>query len=1249
MNKKLLILLACVLALCSTGIADWVPEDGHKMHFPQLPNEIGWDVNATEPIVLADDWMCSETGWVKDIHFWGSWLNGIEGQVLYFVLSIHADIPADPPAVPYSRPGPTLWEREISNFIILPLAPGTMEGWYDPAAGTWLANNHEEFFQYNVFLDENDWFWQEEGTIYWLNISAVVADPAATKWGWKSSLNHWNDDAVWAYWGALEWIDMWEPPDFITSLDLSFVITGGKGADTCEYYKPQYLDYAPQGMPDFDQKQGGWSDPAGWTHCGPAAVANCLWWFDSKFETSPRDPRPFGVAGSNNDSYPLVADYSGLGYDDHDPANVQPLINNLAALMNTNVTFRGTLVANLQVGTRNFIANAGLTGQFKDTIVAWPTFDYIKQQVLDCQDVILLLIFCEYDPIGQTYSALGGHYVTVAGVCTTQTQICISDPFYDALEGEPPAGSAHGGAIHNDADNISGPHSQINHDPYLTSVINPGLPWPGPLTVLNNYPISGSDINNFIGSNVGVDVGPYNGGQIFTIINIAYVICPDTAPVIDSCDYYKAPYGDYAPNGVPDFDQKQNAWTDPASGAWSHCGPVALANCFWWFDSKFEPSPVDPRPFWPGPGSPGLNDGYPLVSTYDPTGWWDDHDTNNVVPFVDSLAKYCLTNTGGNSGTNVFDLANGAQDWLDSVGLGNKYLINVYPVDNAPASFEFLRGEVLRSQDVILLLGFWQEVSPGYCERVGGHYVTVGGTCTSPADSAFCISDPFLDMHEGEPPAGSAHVSSVHNDASNISGPHGTIYHDKYFVVPNTCPPMMPPIFATELANYPSGPAVTPAFTGQNNIPGVGTIVYQPMLTTHVVVEYAIVICSDRDGDGWSDDQDNCPDVYNPDQIDTDGDGNGDACDSDDDNDGVLDGSDNSPLNPDLCEDLDGDQCDDCAVGTDDYGPLPDNNPSNDGTDTDGDGLCDVGDPDDDNDGVTDAADTAPLNPDICQDSDGDGCDDCAVGTDDFGPLPDNLPNNDGTDTDADGMCDVGDPDDDNDGVADAADTAPLNPDICEDTDGDACDDCAIGTDNFGPLADNNPNNDGTDTDADGLCDAGDPDDDNDGVLDGADTDPLNPDVCEDVDSDGCDDCAVGTDDFGPMADNLPNNDGTDTDSDGICDLTDNCINDYNPLQEDTDGDGIGDSCETTTCDCLPGEANGNSAYNILDVTYLISYLYKGGAAPTPYALCSGDANCNCAVNILDVTYLISYLYKGGAAPCDCPTWLSTCGPPLRK
>ena len=279
---------------------------------------------------------------------------------------------------------------------------------------------------------------------------------------------------------------------------------------------------------------------------------------------------------------------------------------------------------------------------------------------------------------------------------------------------------------------------------------------------------------------------------------------------------------------------------------------------------------------------------------------------------------------------------------------------------------------------------------------------------------------------------------------------------------------------------------------------------------------------------------------------DADGDGLCDAGDPDDDNDGVPDGADPDDGDPDICGDVDMDTCDDCAVGTDDNGPLSDSDPANDGTDTDGDGLCDAGDPDDDNDGVPDGVDPDDGDPDICGDVDMDTCDDCAVGTDDTGPMSDTDPANDGTDTDGDGLCDAGDPDDDNDGVPDGVDPDDGDPDICGDADMDTCDDCAVGTDDTGPMDDADPNNDGPDFDMDGLCDAGDPDDDNDGIDDGTDPNDNNPDICGDVDMDMCDDCAIGTDDTGPLPDSDPNNDGPDMDGNGICDTN-----------EDRDGDGI--------------------------------------------------------------------------------------------
>jgi fimbrial isopeptide formation D2 family protein/uncharacterized repeat protein (TIGR01451 family) len=233
--------MAASTTLVTTTVADWDPEDGHKMHYPQLPDPFGWDVDATyveaiwPQIILADDWMCSETGPVEDIHFWGSWLGDNVGTITAFAIAIHADIPANPPDIPYSRPGEKLWERMFSPGEWIEAGPWEgPQGWYDPAEG-YIPENHFLYWQYNI-EDIPDPFIQEVGTIYWLAISAIVMpqpEPFQPRWGWKSSQDHWNDDACWSYWYEPFWIDLWEPPDFTQSLDLAFVITGGEEEEPC--------------------------------------------------------------------------------------------------------------------------------------------------------------------------------------------------------------------------------------------------------------------------------------------------------------------------------------------------------------------------------------------------------------------------------------------------------------------------------------------------------------------------------------------------------------------------------------------------------------------------------------------------------------------------------------------------------------------------------------------------------------------------------------------------------------------------------------------------------------------------------------------------------------------------------------------------------------------------------------------------------------------------------------------------------
>jgi hypothetical protein len=63
------------------------------------------------------------------------------------------------------------------------------------------------------------------------------------------------------------------------------------------------------------------------------------------------------------------------------------------------------------------------------------------------------------------------------------------------------------------------------------------------------------------------------------------------------------------------------------------------------------------------------------------------------------------------------------------------------------------------------------------------------------------------------------------------------------------------------------------------------------------------------------------------------------------------------------------------------------------------------------------------------------------------------------------------------------------------------------------------------------------------------------------------------------------------------------------------------------------GDANGDGVVNVGDAIYILNYLYRGGAAPSPFW--TGDANSDGVVDIADAIYILNYLYRGGPAPCS--------------
>jgi hypothetical protein len=63
------------------------------------------------------------------------------------------------------------------------------------------------------------------------------------------------------------------------------------------------------------------------------------------------------------------------------------------------------------------------------------------------------------------------------------------------------------------------------------------------------------------------------------------------------------------------------------------------------------------------------------------------------------------------------------------------------------------------------------------------------------------------------------------------------------------------------------------------------------------------------------------------------------------------------------------------------------------------------------------------------------------------------------------------------------------------------------------------------------------------------------------------------------------------------------------------------------------GDANHNGKVNLLDVSFIINDLYRGG--PDPEEPQAADVNSDGKINLLDISYIINYMYRGGPAP-DC-------------
>jgi len=320
------------------------------------------------------------------------------------------------------------------------------------------------------------------------------------------------------------------------------------------YWKKDYPEYAPSGVPDFDQKQDAWGNnqympPWNWTWCGPTAVANSLWWMDSRYHPSN-----------------LLTAYVGA-LSEHDPTNVPPFIQHLAYLMDTEgqrtlIAHRGTNVLDMEAGIIQYLQWTGVNppgdvngdgivdaidlgivngamgtapgapgwdmradihpvttgwptptmggpginvinandsaivnnhlgwtnGTFYVHTIPAPTFQQIEMEVEKCQDVVLLI--APWWQAETRYSE-AAHFVTVAGVNSTTRKIALSDPMFDAFEtGLTPEGRQRPvGVVHNHPanppDTTHNNASLVSHDIYTVTNATPCQG--GPESIVN-YP-----------------------------------------------------------------------------------------------------------------------------------------------------------------------------------------------------------------------------------------------------------------------------------------------------------------------------------------------------------------------------------------------------------------------------------------------------------------------------------------------------------------------------------------------------------------------------------------------------------------------------------------------------------------------------------------------------------------------------------------------------------------------------------------
>lgn len=134
------------------------------------------------------------------------------------------------------------------------------------------------------------------------------------------------------------------------------------------------------------------------------------------------------------------------------------------------------------------------------------------------------------------------------------------------------------------------------------------------------------------------------------------------------------------------------------------CGPTAAVNSFTYLQNRF-PGTYDNR----------LTNGNPA-------------GTANALSAPKYMNCSCDPKTGG---TAINNFISGKQTWINEKASGTTTFENQNYFSGAagaaPPDFGFIATQVMKGQDVELLIGFYQKDADGDYLRMGGHYLTVTG------------------------------------------------------------------------------------------------------------------------------------------------------------------------------------------------------------------------------------------------------------------------------------------------------------------------------------------------------------------------------------------------------------------------------------------------------------------------------------------------------------------------------------------